>query len=102
MSKIFVVTMLTEIDYLKGGNGYDHRTVGWFGSLKEAENDLKVNCGDVHEGNFDYAVIEEVTSGFYSGAYAIKHWYEWVNELGGFKNIKEPAQWFGITAIGIG
>ena len=108
MNEIFVVTMLTDIEHhtilaSKGKDkGYNDRVVGWFETLQDAENNLKVNCGDVHECRYDYAVIEELKPGFYSGAHAVRHWYEWVPELKGYTNIKCPPQWLGITAIGIG
>ena len=108
MKTIFVVTMLTDIEYYtilasKGKEkGYDERRVGWFDTLQEAESCLKTNCGDVHEGHFDYAVIEEVGPGFYAGAIAVKTWYEWNQDLRGYENIKEPKQWHGIGAIGLG
>jgi hypothetical protein len=105
MNKIFIVTMLTDIDFclvMSGNDGHAQRTVGWFATLEEAENNLKVNCGDVYENNFDFAVIEEVSPGFYSGASAKQTWYEWVPEHKGYKSINQPPQWFGITAIGIG
>lgn len=106
MKKIYLVTMLTEIDYCvsmnDGGCGYDHRVVGWFPTLKEAEDCLKTNCGDVHETNFDYSVIEEIEPGFYSAAHAKKHWYEWIKELEGYQSINEPPQWHNVFAIGMG
>lgn len=102
MNNIFIVTMLTEISYFEFGEDYDRRVVGWFKTLAEAEGCLKVNCGDVHECRYDYAVIEEVQPGFYSGAKAPQSWYEWDSELEGYKSIERPEQWFGLTAIGIG
>ena len=106
--KIYVVTTLTDIDHhsimaSKGqSKGYGERTVGWFKSFEDADASVKVNCGDIHECDFDFVVIEEVGEGFYSGASAEKFWYMWVPELKQYKDIKEPPQWHNITAIGIG
>jgi hypothetical protein len=105
---IFVVTTLTDIDHCiimssKGKDkGFDERTVGWFKNFEDADTNVKLNCGDIHEGNFDYVVIEEVAEGFYSGASAKKTWYGWNTEFKQYEKIKEPPQWNNITAIGIG
>lgn len=105
---IYLVTVLTEIDHCvimssKGKDrGYDARTVGWFENFEDANTNVKLNCGDIHEGKFCYALIEEVAEGIYSAAYANKTWYEWHDVFREYQRIEEPPQWHNIYAIGIG
>lgn len=43
----------------------DIRTVGWYKDLPTAEKAVESNAGDIYEGCYEWAIIEEVPEGLY-------------------------------------
>ena len=58
---------------------FQPRTPGYYFNLEDAISCVTKNKGDIWEGIYDYAVIEEVRSGLYPSVYR-KWWYKWDNE----------------------
>lgn len=69
------------------------RSIGWFDNLTEAERIITNNVCDIHEGVYDYAVIENTPMGIYPMAFGkvrtdfkfyrfsrVKKQYEYVGE----------------------
>lgn len=57
----------------------DVRTPGYYFTLNDAIMCVTKNIGDIYEGLYKCAVIEEVRSGVYPSVYR-KWWYEWDTE----------------------
>ena len=80
MDKIYLITTVHI-----GDPTYQHgilcivrrRTVGWFPTLKRAEEVVVNNEGDIYEaGHYDHCVIEEVVPGLYPHV-TRKEWFRW-------------------------
>ena len=53
-------------------------TVGWYSKLEYAQKCIEINDCDIHELDQDYAVIEKIAEGTYSGCTIPKEWwYKW-------------------------
>ena len=76
-----------EIDVATGmPNVGDTRTVGYYEDLETCRRALHENWCDIHEFLYEYAVVECIAPGIYSGAKEIE-WFQWDNERGGFLEI---------------
>jgi len=54
------------------------RTWGWYSSLKNAQKCIEENWGDIFEGSYDYALIEEIPEGvLFGGAIPKEWWFKW-------------------------
>lgn len=94
INQIFLVATYENLDDLRSG-----RTVGYFTTKKKAAACVKHNLGDIYEGCYKYAVIEQVKPGLYQ--YDMNPtFFEWKN--GGYVKIKRPQKWEGICGFTIG
>lgn len=53
------------------------RTWGWFISFREAEKSVLENWGDIYEGEYSTALIEEVPEGSVINLPTREYWYQW-------------------------
>jgi len=54
------------------------RTRGWFADLESAKECVENNDADIHEEEFDYALIEKIADGVMFGfEVPEEHWYRW-------------------------
>lgn len=65
IQEIFTITVFQKIEETESklpdiGN---HRCVGFYHNYYEAENAVMENFNDIHEDNFEYAIIETVEPG---------------------------------------
>ena len=78
------------------------RTWGWYKSLKDAQECVKQNWGDIYEGEYSYAVIEKISEGVLHGMdIPVEWWYKWHGswQRGKFKEWKKPDENLGINLI---
>ena len=76
------------------------RTWGWLSSLKEAKKCIRENWGDLYEGEYSYAVIEEVAEGILIMP-GREWWYQWEGtwEKGKYKQGKKPKEYEGVCGF---
>ena len=53
------------------------RTWGWFADFKTAEKSVLENWGDIYEGEYFMALIEEVPEGSVVNMPTHEYWYKW-------------------------
>lgn len=64
--KIYLITTFEKVPIGKPDFDFgDTRTVGWFMDLTTAERAVESNAGDIYEGCYKWAMIEEVLEGLY-------------------------------------
>jgi hypothetical protein len=75
-----------------------HRTWGWYSKLKDAQECVNLNSCDIYEGEYNYAVIEEISEGVLQGGEIPKEWwYKWEGdwETGKYKPCEKPKEYEG-------
>ena len=77
------------------------RTPAFFSNLKDAKICLKENWGDIHECDFNYAVIEKTTYGVYPFSKK-EYWYKWSNTKQMFIPTKKPNCFRNICSFSVG
>jgi hypothetical protein len=115
---IFIVTVFTRVKpklvAINGGPNKgsirehqlrDTRTWGWFQTLEDASEALRINDGDMHETTYDLAVVEK--TGWGSMAMAEEEtWFAFdraANEgRGGYVPAGRPADLDGVVGFGMG
>lgn len=72
----------------------DRRTWGWFTDLKIAKKAVEENWGDIFEGLYWMAVIEETPEGIVTNLPTKEYWFKWKGtwENGSYKPIKKPKE----------
>jgi hypothetical protein len=80
---------VTTVHYHGAGYGVSPRTVGWFSTLAEAQDCVRENRGDIYEGVYTYAVIEELPAGLYPIPIG-QDWFAWSGE--GYQPSDAPPQ----------
>lgn len=83
------------------------RTWGWFTDFKTAEESVLENWGDIFEGEFTYAVIEEVPEGTVTNCPTEEYWYKWEGpwpitdkgKIGRYKPAKKPKQYEHVVSF---
>jgi hypothetical protein len=79
----------------------DQRTWGYYPEYEMAANALHENRTDMHEGCYQYAVIEKI--GYGICAYCEKRqWFEWDKERRGYVEMEEPECVRHLTNFAIG
>ena len=66
----------------------DMRTFGYFDNLETSKQALNENWCDMHEGLYEFAVIENIGQGIHSHAKEIA-WFRWDDEKWGFFEIQK-------------
>ena len=66
----------------------DTRTFGYFDILETCKQALNENCCDMHEGLYEFAVIENIGQGIHPRAKEIA-WFRWDVEKWGFFEIQK-------------
>ena len=81
----------------------DTRTVGFYFDNADALACIENNWGDIHEGMYNYAIIEETVEGLYPDVHMFQ-WFEWVgdNEEGNYIPCCIPHGQENIRGYGIG
>ena len=97
MDKIFTVTTVSARPSARA-----FRCVGWFSNFEEASINVKLNCGDIHEGIKSFVVIEEVGQGFYSACLAIQTWFWWNEDFKQYEKCDKPSAFKSICGFGMG
>jgi len=72
------------------------RTWGWYKELKDAQQCVEENWGDIYEGEYTAAVIERISEGILHGADIPEEWwYKWKGtwEKGCYKKWKKPKEY---------
>lgn len=90
---IWAVSMVSPLWYRDGMEVPDHHCymVGWYENARDARRALARNAADVNEsGSYPYAVVEMMSPGMYGEDPNHRLWFEWDDELGGYKQIAEP------------
>ena len=67
----------------------DMRTFGYFDNLETSKQALNENWCDMHEGLYEFAVIENIGQGIHPHAKEIA-WFRWDDEKQGFFEIEKP------------
>ncbi len=101
MKKIYAVT---TIELSKTYQGHkDRRLVAWYSNLEKAIECVKNNWGDIYEGSYEWAVIEETDEGLYPHIFT-EHWFRWkgTHKTGCYKKARKPYRTKGICNWGIG
>jgi hypothetical protein len=93
---IYVVTTLESLDFRQ-----DIRTVGWFETYSDAEQEVIHNSCDINEGSYDYAIIEKIGMGFYPPCPS-KTVFKFNYQTDQYEPIDLPSELEYITNIGIG
>ena len=65
------------------------RCWGFYSGKEEAAHLLHLNCTDMHEDMYDYAVIEEYEEGI-SNYIGNRQWFKWDADRQGYFEIDEP------------
>jgi hypothetical protein len=84
-------------------DSYHDRCVGVFTKLDIAQSIIEHNDCDIHETNYEYAVIEEKeTDTLYPSGK--QYWYQWSgdNETGKYVPVDCPEKYKNIAGFGIG
>lgn len=92
---IYTVTTIEDLVNLASPS----RCVGWFETEEAARMAVETNEGDIHEGCYDYVVIECSTSGVFTISRQIQ-WYEW--SKGAYVPIECPERVKKVVNWGIG
>lgn len=85
LARIFTIHGMSDLDY-----GAHSRTFGYFETLKEAQNIVLSNGGDIYEQEFDYIVIEQYIPGIYVIP-KYEWWYRWNFKKQRYMTIDKPA-----------
>lgn len=89
--------------FRKTDDGYDDiRCVGYFKLFNQAEFAILNNCGDIHETNYQYAVIENFGPGLYPLDLEENWWYEWNKDKEEYVRINKPEIFKGFVNFAIG
>lgn len=79
----------TNASELELGFG-DIRTVGWYKDLSVAEKTVESNAGDIYEGCYEWAIIEEVPEGLYPySATNVRKLYSFNSKTGKYEQASE-------------
>lgn len=97
MEKIFTVTVLQN----RPSANYK-RCVGWFKDLDAASSNVKLNCGDIHNGSGCWVVIEEIGPGFYASSITHETWFAWNENFKQYEKCPKPAKFNSIRSFGLG
>ena len=76
----------SEIFYAEFG---DQRTWGYYPEHQMAVNALHENRTDLHEGCYEYALIEKIGPGICAHCEE-RQWFKWDKEKRGYFEIEEP------------
>ena len=79
----------------------DQRTWGYYPEYKWAVEALHENRTDMHEGCYEYAVIEKIDYGICARV-EMHQWFKWDKEKRGYFEIEEPECVKQITNFAIG
>ena len=79
----------------------DKRTWGYFPEYEWAAMALHENKIDMHEGCYNYAVIEKIGYGI-CATVEMSQWFKWNKEKRGYFEIKEPECVKHLTNFAIG
>lgn len=87
-----VIYVVTSIDSMR--KPLDSRAWGWVPTLKEAEEVIENNSGDIQECSYTHAVIEKVVWGIPNVCVDEKNetWYKWHTNKGKWEKCSKP-QW---------
>lgn len=83
------------------------RCIGWFSEPAKAVEAIEMNLGDLWEGMYTHAVIEEHEEGIYGNVSSSIRWFEAVYEDGKFepvavKEVETPPWAINVFGWGIG
>lgn len=93
MRGIYVITVMSRVQ--RDSLGYPAfgatRTVGYYLSKNEAELAVTNNAGDMREGCYNYALIEQIKPGIYQSASPENRWwFKFNDEKEQYEPIDEP------------
>lgn len=89
---------ITTLDY----DDLDSRCLGYFENFNDAAEIILTNRFDIHEGNYQYAVIEDVMA---DQIYPETHgewWFEWNNSTQKYNPIDKPEKFSHLCNFSIG
>ena len=95
-NNIFVITTFEKCCQLTLGS---RRSPCFKYSMEEAEEIVKANIGDIWEGCYDYACIEEIEEGLYPIGIERK-FYKYNRDINQYEEIPEPEYVKCIATIG--
>ena len=90
---MYFITTVTY-DRLHWDDGYrgDSRCVGFYHYFSDADDAVLSNMYDIHEGDYDYVVIEEIRGeGLYPGIDSSR-WYQWDYDHDQYQPIERPVE----------
>lgn len=105
MNHIYAVTVFQKISKdpdIKNPYIFDYgdrRCVGWFNNLEEAEFAVEQNINNIHDGMYNYAIIEEMLPGIFTKDIS-RRVYKW--ELNQYIRIAIPTELKHASNFGIG
>ena len=68
----------------------DQRTWGYYSDREKAVQALHENWTDMHEGCYEYALIEKFDEGISHYVHKSRQWFAWYDEEQGYFEINEP------------
>lgn len=95
---VFETIMPSDMVYAVFGN---QRTCGYYQEYEWAATALHENIVDMHEGCYEYAVIEKIGYGI-SANVEERQWFKWDKEKRGYLEIEEPECVRHLTNFAIG
>lgn len=99
---MYFITCFTKINTNEYGLNIGlSRTFGYFEKYEDAHQALRINCCDMFETIYHYAVVEHIEPGIYS--IADKRWfYKYDKEKDGYCPIEEPKEFEHYSNIALG
>ena len=96
MTNYFITTIFIKEDLV-----INSRCIGYFKTKEEAVEAVESNLGDMYEYMYNYAVIEEISSGLYPHDVE-PIFFEWHESTKKYKKCKRPKALKSQYAFGIG
>lgn len=79
----------------------DHRTWGFFQDKELATSITESNAYDIHDGMYEYAVIEEYDEGIANNT-GNTQWFKWDDNKAGYVKINEPLYARSVCRFAVG
>lgn len=76
----FVTAIEIDEDGIENPFIHDSRCFGYYENKTNAIKAVVENCGDMHEGSFNFLVIEKIPEGIHPMPDLEELWFKWIND----------------------